>query len=281
MNTNKQRQHDNSARAGCDGSLVASAQESTPGFFDQLRTDLTTSESAPDLPAENSLAADLAQKKSSENNSRRALVSLLRLGVIMAAQKAKLFAALCQHQTVIRRHLAEVYLKLILDEKTGLAFVANIQKEEDAEFADFAEDEIVSLITRRTLSLYDTLLLLVLRKHYQERENAGEQRVVVDLERLESYLTPFLPLTNSSKSDRRKLNPALKKMVEKKILRKAPGSDGRYEITPVIRYVVSAEFLETMLAEYLKIANENNITRADTPACDTTQQREDDSGGKA
>lgn len=191
--------------------------------------------------------------------ARRSLVYLLRQGVILASKKAKLFESLCRHQNDIRRHLAEVYLKLILDEKTGVAFVAGMQKEEEEQLEDFADNEVVSLITRRTLSLYDTLLLLVLRKHYQDRETSGEQLIIIDQERVESYLTPFLRLTNSSKSNRRKLGPALERMVKKKILRKVRGSRDRYEITPVIRYVVNAEFLEQMLGEYQRIAAENNI----------------------
>ena len=161
---------------------------------------------------------------------------------------------------------------MVLDERAGIAFVATLQKEEDAELDDFADNEIVSLISTRTLSLYDTLLLLVLRKHYQDRETAGEQLVVIDRERVESYLTPFLPLTNSTKADWRKLGPALERMVKKKILRKIRGSKDRYEITPVIRYFVSAEFLENMLGEYLRIAKENSIDVTDTVDSDNRTQ---------
>ncbi|MFU7548289.1 DUF4194 domain-containing protein, partial [Pseudomonas paraeruginosa] len=62
------------------------------------------------------------------------------------------------------------------------------------------------MINKRTLSLYDTLLLLVLRKYYQERETAGEQKIIIDIERIEALMTPFLPLTYSSRSERRTLN---------------------------------------------------------------------------
>ena len=198
--------------------------------------------------------------------ARKALVSLLRQGVILASQKNHLFAALCRYQDRIRRHLAEVFLQLILDEKAGVAFIASHKSEYQSpasEQENTNEDDIdadaASLITRRTLSLYDTLLLLVLRKHYQDREAVGEQKIIIDVERIESCLTPFLPLTNSTRSDRRKLNTALQKMVAKKILASDRSDDDRFEITPVIRYVVNAEFLETMLAEYKKIAEENSI----------------------
>lgn len=254
-----------------------------PGFFDQLRKhhaqhahlgrgnpSKTENPAEPSGPVEDfqgdvdiSLLEDPAANENSEKamppEARRALVSLLRQGVILYSQKAKLFEVLCQHQAAVRRHLSEIYLKLVLDERAGVAFVAGIQSEEDGELEHIADEEPVSLISKRTLSIYDTLLLLVLRKHYQDRETSGEQRIIIDTERVESYLTPFLPLTNSTKSDRRQLNGALQKMVKKKILAAVRGSDDRFEITPVIRYVVNAEFLESMLNDYLKIAQENGL----------------------
>jgi len=190
--------------------------------------------------------------------ARRALVSLLKYGVILAAQKGKLFDSICRYQPAIRCHLADVYLKLVVDEKTGVAFVAGLDESDDEEDDD-GRGDVVSLITRRTLSLYDTLLLLVLRKHYQERESAGEQRIIIDIERLEANFSPFLPLTNSMKSDRRKLVAALKKMLEKRILSMVRGSGDRFEITPIIRYVVNAEFLEQMLQEYERLAREAGL----------------------
>jgi hypothetical protein len=181
--------------------------------------------------------------------ARRALVSLLKHGVILAGRKGRLFETICRYQSEVRSHLADIYLKLMLDERAGVVFVAQIDE-------DDSDEEITSLITRRTLSLYDTLLLLVLRKHYQDRESAGEQRIIIDLERIESNLSPFLPLTNSAKLDRKKLIVALNKMIEKRLLSKVRGSNDRLEITPVIRYVVNAQFLEKMLKEYQQLASE-------------------------
>ena len=110
------------------------------------------------------------------------------------------------------------------------------------------------------------MMLLVLRRHYQEREAAGEQKITVDIERLESYLTPFLPLTNHASADRRKLNGAVKNMKDRKLLAPLRGSDDRFEITPLIRYVVDAAFLETMLAEYQRLAAEDDIALPAPPA---------------
>ncbi|HCP04251.1 MAG TPA: hypothetical protein DIT61_12175 [Pseudomonas sp.] len=219
-----------------------------------------------------SSAEDASDGAEMPHEARRVLVYLMRQGAIIAAQKGKLYEALCRHQGVIRRHLAEVYLRLVLDERAGLGFVARFDSDDEASDEPDGENDndstesFVSLITRRTLSLYDTLLLLVLRRHYQEREAAGEQKITVDIERLESYLTPFLPLTNHASADRRKLNGAVKNMKDRKLLAPLRGSDDRFEITPLIRYVVDAAFLETMLAEYQRLAAEDDIALPAPPA---------------
>lgn len=189
------------------------------------------------------------------HEARRALVGLLRHGVIMADNKRLLFDALCRYQQQIQAHLADMYLRLLLDEPAGLAILL----QQDVADEDHG-DEISTLISRRTLSLYDTLLLLVLRKHYQERESAGEQRIIIDIEQIETALRPFLPLTNSSRSDRRQLSGALKNMKERRIIGAVRGEDERFEITPVIRYVANAEFLEHMLSEYQQLAEQTGIS---------------------
>ena len=186
------------------------------------------------------------------HEARRALVGLLRHGVIMAANKRLLFDALCRYRAQIDAHLADMYLRMLLDEQAGLAILLQ-QELADIDDGD-EEEEIASLISRRTLTLYDTLLLLVLRRHYQDREAAGEQRVIIDVDRIEIALRPFLPLTNFSRSDRRQLSGALKNMKQRRILSAVRGEEERFEITPVIRYVVNAAFLEQMLSEYQKLA---------------------------
>lgn len=197
------------------------------------------------------------------HDARRVLVHLMRQGSVMASQKPKLFEQLCRYELAIRKHLSEVYLQLVLDQKSGVAFVASIASEhvgnvDDDGLEDEAtdSDESATLIPKRTLSLFDTLILLVLRKHYQDRESAGEQKITIDIERLESYLTPFLPITDHASKDRKKLLVRVKEMVKRKVLSTIRGEEDRYEITPIIRYVVNAGFLETMLAEYTALAQE-------------------------
>jgi hypothetical protein len=228
--------------------------------------------------AEGSSGDDLAHHEAGESamphDARRVLVYLMRQGLVIATQKAKSFELLCRHEVAIRKHLSEVYLRLVLDQKTGVAFIASSNSaykndrdngNDDAGAGSDIEgqeklelEESITLISKRTLSLYDTLILLVLRKHYQDRESAGEQKIAIDIERLESYLTPFLPITDHASKDRKKLLARVKEMVKRKVLSTIRGTEDRYEITPIIRYVVSAGFLESMLAEYTALSSDQS-----------------------
>ncbi|GAB2908332.1 DUF4194 domain-containing protein [Rheinheimera gaetbuli] len=229
---------------------------------DNTSSSLTSSDSLLKTEVVNTDESDMP------HDARRVLVHLLRQGSVMASQKPKVFEQLIRFEIEVRKHLSEVYLRLVLDQKTGVAFVASTTSEHIEETSEdelyeeeFDSEESATLIPKRTLSLFDTLILLVLRKHYQERESSGEQKITIDIERLESYLAPFLPITDHASKDRKKLLARVKEMIKRKVLSTIRGVEDRYEITPIIRYVVSANFLEEMLTEYMSLASdkqENN-----------------------
>ena len=196
--------------------------------------------------------------------ARRVLVYLMRQGVILAAENLKLFDLLCRYEAEIRRHLAEVYIQLVLDAKQGVAYIINLKSiQDEQEDENQPLDDFPVLIRKRTLTVYDTLILLILRKYYQERETAGEQKIIIDVERIQSSLIPFIPLTNHDSKDRKKLNAALEKFIEKKVLTGLRGEEGRYEITPIIRYVVNAEFLQSLLSEYQQLAAKAKLQQSE------------------
>lgn len=243
-------------------------------FFDRVRLPQSTenhhSEQVQGIDVEDETDLDeIVQDKVDENNrlretdelsdmpheARRVLVYLMRQGTILAAENLKLFDVLCRYEIVIRQHLAEVYIQLILDAKQGVAYIINMENISDDNDDTVSLDDFPTLIRKRTLTLYDTLVLLILRKYYKERETAGEQKIIIDLERIQASLIPFIPITNHDSKDRKKLTGTLDKFSEKKILSVIRGEEGRYEITPVIRYVVNAEFLQGLLTEYEQLAN--------------------------
>jgi hypothetical protein len=254
---------------GEDHELTSVESDSTGESLSEVEQDGSKEDFAASLldVADSILTAERINLSDSEmsHDARRVLVYLMRQGSVMASQKPKLFEQLCRYELSIRKHLSEVYLQLVLDQKSGVAFVARATSEYADDFEDDGieseesdSDESTTLIPKRTLSLFDTLILLVLRKHYQDRESAGEQKITIDIERLESYLTPFLPITDHASKDRKKLLIRVKEMVKRKVLSTTRGIEDRYEITPIIRYVVNASFLEAMLAEYISLASEKD-----------------------
>ena len=196
-----------------------------------------------------------------DNGSGKSTFIDALMALLLPAGKATFNVAAAQDS--LRNHLENMYLRLVIDERCGVVFIANAHYDEDDD-----EGESVRLISRRTLTLYDTLLILVLRKYYQDRETKGEHKIVIDIETIEAGLSPFLPLTNSTRLDSKPLRASLKRMIEKRILRTVRGSDDRFEISPLIRYVVSAEFLQNLLNEYRRLADGQST--AETAQSDST-----------
>lgn len=200
--------------------------------------------------------------------AKKTLVYLMRQGVVLQAKKPQVFANILLYKEQIIRHLSEVYLSLVIDERQGVIFIARADysqsTEEINELDDEMDDEedVSSLINRKTINIYDSLLLLVLRKYYQERENAGEQQIIIDIDKMEGLLSPFLPLTNYEVKDKKRLVGRINGLLKPhKILQNIRNSEERFEMTPIIRYVVNADMLNAMLSEYEKLleqAQEDN-----------------------
>lgn len=205
-------------------------------------------------------SADTTDKASEETRygrlnpeARRCLVTLLKQGVILGSDKRLLYEALCRNETEIRDHLADMFLDLMLDTRSEIGVLRQIEANADDEHSE----SHVKLIQRRPLTLYDSLVLLILRKHYQQRENIGETKVLIEHEQIAAQLLPFLPLSNNSALDQRKLNGSIEKLEKHKICSRVRGDADRLEITPAIRYVVDSSFLEKLETQYLNIARDS------------------------
>jgi len=213
----------------------SSVDDATLGGFDNEQEDSNVELSQP-LPL--TQAAQIGYLK------------ILRSGVILEKNNQPIFKSICENAKPIRSRLSELNIELVIDELRGVAFTRNIDGEDSA---------LPKLIQSKPLSIYDTLLALVLRKHYQGREKVGEQKVVVDIDTIENEMKPFLPLTNNSKTDKKKLNGALNKFKLKNMILEVKGSETRYEISPVIRYVIDSSFLNEMLKKYQEVLKKLDI----------------------
>lgn len=186
--------------------------------------------------------------------TRPALITLLKQGVILHSRKPKVFELILANKDAIVDHLADINLVLTLDERAGVAFIRQVGEEDFDEDEDDSIEMSATMISRRALTLYETYVVLSLRRHFQEREASGETKIIIDAEKIMNDLVPFMPLSTSSNIDRKRLNGTLKNLQKKNLIMSVRNNEDRFEISPIIRHVVNAEFLENMINEYQKLA---------------------------
>lgn len=194
-----------------------------------------------------------------KEEARPALITLLKQGVILQSRKPKVFELILVNKEAIVDHLADMNLVLTLDERGGMAFIRQVGEEDFDEDDDDSADMSSTMISRRALTLYETYIVLILRRHFQEREASGETKIIIDVEKILNDIVPFMPLSNSSNIDRRRLNGTLKNLQKKNLIMTVRNNEDRFEISPIIRHIVNAEFLENMIDEYQKLAQSGAI----------------------
>jgi hypothetical protein len=112
--------------------------------------------------------------------SRRALLELVKGPYLSGAKAGALWSALLVDENAIRSRLHELFLELVIDRVGEFAFVRNV-----------STDELAVPRTVRTASLtfLDTAMLLVLRQMLLARE--GDGRVIVGQEEVFEQLRVY------------------------------------------------------------------------------------------
>lgn len=190
---------------------------------------------------------------------RNTIIELLKHGSLTFAERPNMYKTLCSYQNEISSYLRNINILLAHNEEMGVAYIKNLYREEEA--AQQKTDDILEaqddfdddshLISSRTLSEFDSIVILVLRKYYHERYNSGETNVFLDVDQISSLLIPYVGVANSATRTIEKINGTLTKLQEKRLIRKESGNFGdRVEVLPLIRFVINAEFMTQLLEEY-------------------------------
>lgn len=201
---------------------------------------------------------------------RNIIIELLRKGSISAENNSKNFNTLLLNKDLIKSYLRNINVNLVIDEQ-GFAFIRNLHRDDEPmeslvqEYIDESENVPDSyLIPSRTLTMDESITVLVLRKFYHERINSGESMVVIDHERLLAMIEPYSKDHSSSTRTIEKLNGILSRLQERKLVKKMNSEEGdRFVISPLIRYMIDAKFLETLLEKYREKALKHNISLND------------------
>ncbi len=172
--------------------------------------------------------------------TRRVLLELLKGPYVAGAQSPQLWSALVADEDLVRSRLHELFLDLVIDKVDEFAFTRKVVTE---------EVDVPAAVRIERLTFIDTAMLLVLRQLLLAAP--GEKRVIIDreevYERLEIYRR------GDESTFLRNLNAAWTRMSNKlRVLHKA--GEGRYEISPMVRFLVDEDRVRELTEVYRRIA---------------------------
>lgn len=188
-------------------------------------------------------------------DTRRAIVRLVQGPYLSAERQPDLWNALMSDEAVVQRHLADMFLALVIDRETGLAFVRN---------ADDPTGAAPSVVRTMPLTFIDTALLLHLRTLLLRVPAAG-QRAFVDREELLDHLRVYRPRTSTDESgfDKR-VSASVTKMVKASLLRETSVGE-RYEISPILALVFGPDEVAAVAREYRRMLSDDPGAKGSGP----------------
>lgn len=178
-------------------------------------------------------------------DTRRVLVQLLAGPSLDGRRHQKLWPILLRDETVIRQRLAELFLELVVDRDVQVAFTRQ---------ADTGELEAPSLLRRAQLTFIDSTLLLHLRQRLTQADAQGD-RAVVSAEEIMTFLSVY---ERASSTDRagfvKRVQASIEKIKKHSILQKIRSSEDRFEISPTLKLLFSAEEIQALTGLYQRMA---------------------------
>ncbi len=180
-----------------------------------------------------------------DSSARRILVQLLSGPSLEAERHPNLWPVLLNQEAAIRSRLSELFLELVLDRETGVAFTRQALVD--------PTQHLPRLLRTVSLTLLDSILLLHLRQLMAQAQVRGE-RCVVSRAQLEQYLAPF---ERSSSKDSagfaKRMNSSIDKMIKHSVLHKLRGEDDRYEVSSTLRLLFPAEDVSALSERYKQL----------------------------
>lgn len=177
--------------------------------------------------------------------TRRILVQLLLGPSVDARRHSRLWPILLRDEVIVRRRLHELFLDLIIDRDHQVAFTRQVQTD---------EIEIPVLLRRSPLSLLDSVLLLFLRQRLTQAEAQGD-RAVVSVDEMIEHMSLFERQSNTDKAGfERRMRHSIDKMKHDSVLQKIRNSEDRFEVSPTLRLLFSAEEVLALTQIYRSLA---------------------------
>lgn len=194
--------------------------------------------------------------------TRKLLALVLKGPAILGSDRPKAWNALLAKRHIIKSRLNDMFLNLVIDEPYRIAFIKQIRM----------ESSFPILLERENLTLIQTALLIVLREHFITADKR-QDRAIVDFDQIRAGVRGMRHLTTDFSGFEDRIRSAVAKAVRFGVLRALKAED-HYEITPLIRHVVSAEFVERADAFAVRVKRETAKKQQNADASDEPDSSE-------
>lgn len=176
------------------------------------------------------------------DDTRRAIVALVRGPYLSAARQPELWRALLRDRAAIELHLGNMFLEMVVDLERQLTFVRNAE----------LDVETPRVVRQLRLGLLDTALLLELRQRLLHDVDVSG-RVFVDRAELEEALAAYRPQASTNLAGfARAVGAAIEKMRKAAILLLTSQPE-RFEISPVLAVAFDADELAAVARDLAEL----------------------------
>lgn len=174
-------------------------------------------------------------------DARRVLVQLLAGPSLDGQRHSKLWPILTRDEAAIRSRLSELFLQLVIDRDMQVAFTRQ---------AETGDLEVPRLLRRANLTFLDSILLLHLRQRLTQAEAHGD-RAVVSTDEIVEFLGVYEQAGNTDRAlFEKRIHASIEKIKKHSILRKIRSSEDRFEISPTLKLLFSAEEIQALTRIY-------------------------------
>lgn len=178
-------------------------------------------------------------------DTRRTMMQLLAGPFVSGKKHSKLWTALLRDELIIRSRLSEFFLDIVIDRDQQVAFVKQF---------DSQGVEVPTLLRRSQLTFVDSVLILHLRRRLTAADAHGERAVVSESEIID-HLSVY---ERAASTDRAGFIKRVKASVEKckknNILQLIRGTKDRFEVSPTLKLLFSAEEIISLTGLYTELA---------------------------
>ena len=186
-------------------------------------------------------------------------------GPYLSAQRhPNLWNALLNDHDAIASRLADMFLTLVVDAEAQVAFVRNI---------DVDGIDVPRVVRTAALTFIDTALLLNLRQ--QLLQSGGSERTIVGRDEVADQMQVYRGRDNADPAGFAKRINASWGKLEKYGILAATSTEGRFEVSPVLRLVFGAQEIVDVQAEYARLTRAVDAHHEPSPDPSSDDEDED------